>query len=435
MLPILIDSRTSKKVIGNHQAIKKAQLRGSIVNTLKILNEMEKARKINGENSIIYKKAEEKLDNTKTRSNFVVWYYNYLKMIGGDPCLSNEEKKIWTNLIFKEMTRIYKEKHRYKNWLQKDKKEKIDQEFLKWHLMTDRFLNLVLRVYEKNEQDIKATEKFFEKALLDPNPMDYILRDLRENIKVTHLRKYRIKRGDTLMKVFGKKWKKIAKYNEIKDPSKLQIRQIIIIPEQTINIPKHIDKITQFCLLAAYQLIGDTQERITIAEVTLAIARVESWEGRRIGTGTYHSDMKPGLEKLIFLKICQALGLDPETTPVSKKPSYGWGGAMGPGQFLPSTWLNCEADVCLMTNQKFVSPYNLKHAIFATASKLVASGVASGGSDAQKRAAMRYFAGKNWDKAEYQFYWDRKVEPELKKIRKNKEIEKLIKKPTSNKNN
>ncbi|MFN3966390.1 MAG: glutamyl-tRNA reductase, partial [Endomicrobiia bacterium] len=45
------------------------------------LKEVEKAKLNYGEDSIIYKKALEKLEEKQRRSNFVVWYYNYLVMI------------------------------------------------------------------------------------------------------------------------------------------------------------------------------------------------------------------------------------------------------------------------------------------------------------------------------------------------------------------
>lgn len=407
------------------QDMEKNQLCGSINSTLEILKEIDKAKITYGEDSIVYKKAEEKLNEKKSRSNFVVWYYNYLKMIENDPRLPDEEKKDWKKLLLKEANRIYEEKHSSKKWLEQARKDKVAEKFLEYHLMTDRFLNLILRVYEKYDEDVEATEEFLNDALTDPDPIGYILRDLRENIKIVRERIYKMKKGETLSGVFGKKWKKIAEYNGIEDLTKIPIGLKIKIPEQTIDIPKYIDKTIQFCILAADKLVMATREKIIIAEVTLAVLRVESREGRRIGTGIYHSDMKPS-EKEEFLSLCLRLGIDPETTPVSKKPYYGWGGAMGPEQFMPKTWAACEPDVCLMANQKFVSPYNLKHAIFATASKLVASGVASSGSDTEKRAVMRYFAGKNYDKPGYQFYW-RRIKEELEKIRANQEIKKMFK--------
>ena len=71
----------------------------------------------------------------------------------------------------------------------------------------------------------------------------------------------------------------------------------------------------------------------------LAIFQVESRLGTYVGGGSWRKDMKSA-ERPLFLKITTALGLDPDSMPVSKKPWYGWGGAMGPAQFIPSTWLS-----------------------------------------------------------------------------------------------
>ena len=83
----------------------------------------------------------------------------------------------------------------------------------------------------------------------------------------------------------------------------------------------------------------------------LAIITQESNLGSNVGTCNrvgdpaykqYDKIMKPSRDLEPFLKIVKALGRDPDTTPVSC-PMYrngkqvGYGGAMGPAQFIPST--------------------------------------------------------------------------------------------------
>ena len=74
------------------------------------------------------------------------------------------------------------------------------------------------------------------------------------------------------------------------------------------------------------------------AALILGVLKQETRLGEYLGTGTYNIDMHPTRDVPVFLKITEVLGLDPRQMPVSKQPSYGWGGAMGPAQFIPSTW-------------------------------------------------------------------------------------------------
>lgn len=75
-----------------------------------------------------------------------------------------------------------------------------------------------------------------------------------------------------------------------------------------------------------------------------------------------------------FLKITKGLGLDPDTTPISCAISGGkvqWGGAMGPAQFMPNTWLNpsnptnsYKSKVENITG-KMANPWNVRDAFLA----------------------------------------------------------------------
>jgi membrane-bound lytic murein transglycosylase B len=74
------------------------------------------------------------------------------------------------------------------------------------------------------------------------------------------------------------------------------------------------------------------------AALILGTLKQETKLGEFIGTGNWRIDMHPTRDRSLFLVITQTLGYDPDKMPVSAQPGYGWGGAMGPAQFIPSTW-------------------------------------------------------------------------------------------------
>jgi hypothetical protein len=137
----------------------------------------------------------------------------------------------------------------------------------------------------------------------------------------------------------------------------------------------------------------------------LAIIQKETRFGANVGTGLWRVDMHPR-DWDAFIQITSELGLNPDDVPVSRKPSYGWGGAMGPAQFIPTTWLAYKDRVAAVTGHNPPSPWNMEDAFTASAIKLAAGGATTQNRSAEWKAAMIYFAGGNWSNPAYAFYGD-----------------------------
>jgi len=104
-----------------------------------------------------------------------------------------------------------------------------------------------------------------------------------------------------------------------------------------------------------------------------------------------------------FLTITKELGMDPFKTPVScPMPSVGgYGGAMGPAQFIPTTWMSYRSDLAKILGRP-ASPWNIQDAFLASGLYLARYGAAKQTRDAEWAAAMYYFAGSLNSK--YSFY-------------------------------
>jgi membrane-bound lytic murein transglycosylase B len=137
----------------------------------------------------------------------------------------------------------------------------------------------------------------------------------------------------------------------------------------------------------------------------LAVLHYESRLGQNVGTCHYKNAMKPS-EQPIFEQIIRELGLDPSRMPVSCKPWYGWGGAMGPAQFLPSTWMKYRDQVAQITGNNPPSPWNNLDAFVASALYLKNAGADQRTYNTEWKAAMIYFAGSNWNNPSLRFYGD-----------------------------
>jgi membrane-bound lytic murein transglycosylase B len=137
----------------------------------------------------------------------------------------------------------------------------------------------------------------------------------------------------------------------------------------------------------------------------LAILTEESNLGQNVGNCTYESAMSPNRDVPDFLQIMQQLGLDPNSEKVSCAQSYGaYGGAMGPAQFIPSTWMLYQDRIATAAGQNPPNPWDPRTATFATAIYMSDLGADVQTPAAEREAALRYLAGSHWQNAAYAFY-------------------------------
>ncbi|HEU0080988.1 MAG TPA: lytic murein transglycosylase [Candidatus Paceibacterota bacterium] len=132
--------------------------------------------------------------------------------------------------------------------------------------------------------------------------------------------------------------------------------------------------------------------------------------GVSVASGAARSNvMHPTRDVPVFLQIADALGRDYQNTRVSCALSYGYGGAMGPAQFIPSTWAlyagypspsyaYVESKDRIRKAFGFTSPSNpfdAEHAISASSLFLGDLGAGLQTYSAEKNAACKYYSGKS----------------------------------------
>ncbi len=115
------------------------------------------------------------------------------------------------------------------------------------------------------------------------------------------------------------------------------------------------------------------------------------------------ADSKRPSDTAAFERVTSELGLQWATTPVScplgktYTSSRGYGGAMGPSQFIPSTWVLYEPRLSRALGVSQPDPWNPQDAIMATALYLSDLGAGSQTYSGERNAACKYYSGRSCD--------------------------------------
>jgi membrane-bound lytic murein transglycosylase B len=135
------------------------------------------------------------------------------------------------------------------------------------------------------------------------------------------------------------------------------------------------------------------------------IADLSTGATKGVNSGTiFPNGIHPTRDLPLLRTILADLGRNPLTTRVSCPIGGGYGGAMGPAQFIPSTWMAIRGQIVSALGKKTPDPWNPADAIMASSILLKGLGANAGGYTAERTAALKYYAGGGWNKASNAFY-------------------------------
>ncbi len=134
------------------------------------------------------------------------------------------------------------------------------------------------------------------------------------------------------------------------------------------------------------------------------VSSLDTGDGLGKNTGTpYEKVMKAPRDTVPFQAITSSVNLSWSTTPVSCPLGYkysssrGYGGAMGPSQFIPSTWQLYAPRIETATGFTTANPWDPRDSIMATALYLADLGAGAQTYTSERNAACKYYSGRSCD--------------------------------------
>jgi len=269
-------------------------------------------------------------------------------------------------------------------------------------------LNAKLRTLLKNTKDLKS---YLEGQKVK---MDDEKDQTEKTVKIQTLQKQESdkikKEQESLLKMTEAEYQKQLKEKQEAEKKTAAIRarifELIGVPKaptfgEAYEIAKYVASVTNIrpaFLLAILQqesAIGKNVGQCYLKNTSTGSGVVVKTEAK------ISKVMNPSRDVSKFLIIAKDLGRDPLFTAVSCPMSVGWGGAMGPAQFIPSTWMIYKARLDGLIG-KAADPWNIKDAFLAAGLYLSDYGAKSKEKNGEWKAAMIYFSGSTTNSA---FYW------------------------------
>ena len=134
------------------------------------------------------------------------------------------------------------------------------------------------------------------------------------------------------------------------------------------------------------------------------ITNLSTGETKNPTTGyIWKNGIHPTRDLPLLQQILKDLGRDAYSTKVSCPVAgiSGYGGAMGPTQFIPSTWNLLVPKISNATDKTTPDPWNPADAIMAAAILLQGNGAARGTYEAERQAACKYYSGRSCSTARH----------------------------------